>query len=328
MVYLLLLIGLALILAGANFLTEGAAGLARRLHMSDFLIGLTIIAIGTSMPELIVSLLSAIDGKTDMAIGNVIGSNLFNGFVILGLCALIRPIGYTPQNIRRDIPFGIAAALLLIAAALPFGAEGSIGRAEGIVLLLAYAGFLWSTIRCSEKPESSAETSAEAAKKAGASAGTSAAAAKLLPLWRVALMVVGGLTALVGGGELVLDSAVKIARSWGVSDAFISITLLAGGTSLPELASSVVSLLKGRPAMALGNVLGSNITNLLLILGLSASVHPLSTTGITALDFGMLLLSALLLLLTAFAFRRRELDRIEGALFLAIYLTYIVVLLR
>ena len=312
MTYLLLFVGLALIIAGAHYLTEGASALARRLRMSDFLIGLTIVAIGTSMPELIVSLLSAIDGKTDMAIGNVIGSNLFNGFVILGLCALIRPIAYTDDNIRRDIPFGIVASLVLVAAALPFGAEGVIGRAEGLILLLLFALFMYVTIRGSKQPEP--EPAADTA--------------ATLPLGWVIVQVAGGLAALVGGGELVLDSAVKIARSWGVSDAFISITLLAGGTSLPELASSVASLVKRRPAMALGNVLGSNIMNILLILGLSATVHPLSTTGLTALDFGMLLASTILLLLTAFAFRRRAIDRIEGALFLVIYVSYIAALLR
>ena len=323
MTYLLLIVGLVLIIAGANYLTEGASALARRLRMSDFLIGLTIVAIGTSMPELIVSLLSALDGKTDMALGNVIGSNLFNGFVILGLCALIRPIPYTRDNIRRDIPFGIVAALLLIAAALPFGAQGSVVRGEGIVLLLAYAAFMYVTIRGSKQPEP-----AEPAESAGTPAEPKADAPRPMALWLTAVLIVGGLAALVGGGELVLDSAVKIARSWGVSDAFISITLLAGGTSLPELASSIASLVKGRSAMALGNVIGSNITNILLILGLSAAAHPLSTTDITTLDFGMLLASAVLLLLTAFAFRRAALDRVEGALFLVIYLSYIALLLR
>lgn len=308
---LLLLIGLALILAGANYLTDGASALAQRLRMPEFLIGLTVVAVGTSMPELIVSLLSAVEGKTEMAIGNIIGSNLFNGLVILGCCALIRPIRYTRDNIRFDIPFGIlAAALLLAAVALPAGEPAAIGRLEGLVLLLCYAAILRFTIRHAERPEASAATQPP---KAG---------------WAIALLLLGGLAGLVFGGELFLDSATKIARQLGVSEAVISITLLAGGTSLPELASAVVALVKRKPALALGNVIGSNIANIFLILGLSSVIHPLSTGSLTRIDFGAVLLSAVLLWFTNFTFRRKAIDRPEGVLFLALYAGYLWLLLR
>ena len=263
---LLLILGLALILGGANLLTDGAAALAQRFRVPEFIIGLTIVAVGTSTPELVVSVLSSVARNSDVAIGNVVGSNLFNVFVILGVCALIAPMPLTAGNIRRDIPFGAGASLLLLLLASdrifrPHAAD-TIGRLDGIL------------------------------------------------------------------GELFLRSATRIARSLGVSESVIAITLVAGGTSLPELASSVVSLLKGKTEMALGNVIGSNIANILLILGVSSAIHPLSMGNITTFDLLMVLLSSLLLLAAAFTFRRRCIDRWEGVLFLSIYGAYLWYLFR
>lgn len=308
---LLLLVGLALILGGAHFLTDGAAAVAQRFRVPEFIIGLTVVAIGTSTPELVVSILSALAGKCDLAIGNVVGSNLCNVFAIVGLCALIRPIALTAGNIRRDIPFGMIGSLLLLLLSgdryLGFGDANTISRFEGIVMLLLYILLLLYTIRHTPRPEA-AET---------------ADSGRPVRLWLAVVMIVGGLAALIGGGELFLDSAVKIARHFGVSDSVIAITLVAGGTSLPELASSLVSLLKGRSEMALGNVLGSNIANILLILGSSATIHPLSLGSITLTDLLMVVLSSLLLFVAAFTFRRKAIDRVEGAIFLAIYVAYI-----
>lgn len=307
---LTLLLGLGLILGGANYLTDGAAALAQRLRVPEFIVGLTVVAVGTSAPELTVSLLSALAGQSDMAVGNVVGSNLFNTLVILGLCALIRPVALTRENIRRDIPLGLGAALLLALLAsdrtLGLGAADRLGRGDGAAMLLLYAAMLWYTIRTTPRPPRSDAPSAPGMRP-----------------WLMAAMIVGGLAALVWGGELFLGSATRIARAAGISEATIAITLLAGGTSLPELASSVVSLMKGKAEMALGNVIGSNVANILLILGLSASINPLTMGGITPADLGMTLLSALLLFLAAFTFRRRELDRWEGAIFLVIYGLYI-----
>lgn len=310
---LLLLVGLGLILAGANFLTDGSAALAKRFRVPEFIIGLTIVAVGTSTPELVVSVLSAIGGQSDVAIGNIVGSNIFNVFAILGVCALIRPLGLTADNIRRDIPFGMVASLLLVALVsdsfFASGATDRIGRIDGIVMLLLYVLLVGYTIRITGHTEASTtDTGTTTPRMHGG---------------LIALAIIGGLAGLIFGGELFLDNATALARRLGVSESVIALTLVAGGTSLPELASSVVSLLKGKAEMALGNVIGSNIANILLILGLSATIRPLTPEGITLFDFGMVLLSALLLFVAAFTFRRKAIDRWEGVLFLLIYIGYI-----
>lgn len=314
---LLLIVGLGLILAGANFLTDGSAALAQRFRVPEFIIGLTVVAVGTSTPELVVSVLSAIGGQSDVAIGNVVGSNIFNVFVILGVCALIRPVPLTAGNIRRDIPFGVLVSLLLLALAqdslLCKGAADRIGRLDGVAMLALYILLMWYTIRKTKRPEATAPTEGSKAPMAA---------------WLTAVMIVGGLAGLVFGGEMFLRSATSIARSLGVSESVIAITLVAGGTSLPELASSLVSLFKGKAEMALGNVIGSNIANILLILGVSATIHPLSMGGITFWDLLMVLLSSVVVFLAAFTFKRKAIDRWEGALFVAIYAVYIWYLIR
>lgn len=313
---LLLIVGLGLILAGANFLTDGSAAVAQRLRVPEFIIGLTIVAVGTSTPELVVSVLSAIAGKSDVAIGNIVGSNIFNVFVILGICALIRPLPLTRSTIRRDIPIGMVVSLLLFVLAsdalLHLGPTDRLGRGDGILMFILYVALMWYTIRAAGRTE---EAPAE---------GTKAPMAA----WLAAVMIVGGLAGLVFGGELFLDSATALARQLGVSESVIAITLVAGGTSLPELASSVVSLVKGKADMALGNVIGSNIANILLILGLSATINPLTMGGITTTDLAVVILTSLLLFLTAFTFRRRAVDRWEGVIFLVIYALYIWQLVR
>lgn len=309
---LLLIIGLALILGGANFLTDGASALAQRLHMPEFLIGLTIVAIGTSMPEMVVSVISSINGQPDMAIGNVVGSNIFNIFLILGMCAVVRPIAFTKTNIRFDIPFGVAASVLLIVLALDTvigtGPIDSISRFDGGLMLLLYIALMIYTIRTAERP-----TESESDKKP-------------MAVWLMTVMILGGLGGLIFGGELFLDSATKLARAMGISESVIAITLVAGGTSLPELASSIVSLVKGKADMALGNVVGSNIFNILGILGVASLINPLTMGGITPRDLFVVLLSAVLVFLSAFTFRRQTLDRTEGVLFLAICAGYIYLL--
>ena len=314
---LLLIVGLGLILAGANFLTDGSAALAQRFRVPEFIIGLTVVGVGTSTPELVVSVLSAIGGQSDVAIGNVVGSNIFNVFVILGVCALIRPVPLTAGNIRRDIPFGVLVSLLLLALAqdslLCKGAADRIGRLDGAAMLALYILLMWYTIRKTKRPEATAPTEGYKAPMAA---------------WLTAVMIVGGLAGLVFGGEMFLRSATSIARSLGVSESVIAITLVAGGTSLPELASSLVSLFKGKAEMALGNVIGSNIANILLILGVSATIHPLSMGGITVWDLLMVLLSSVVVFLAAFTFKRKAIDRWEGALFVAIYAVYIWYLIK
>lgn len=317
----LLILGLALILGGANFLTDGSAALAQRFRVPEFIVGLTIVAVGTSTPELVVSVLSAAAGNSDVAIGNIVGSNIFNVFLILGVCALIAPLPLTGGNIRRDLPFLTAVSVLLLLLTsdrlLGLGEVDAIGRIDGIVMLLLYIALIRYTIRAERRTAAQATQTTQTEKPQ-----------RSRSLWLIVVMIAGGLAGLIFGGELFLDSASAIARALGVSESVIAITLVAGGTSLPELASSVVSLLKGKSEMALGNVIGSNIANILLILGLSATIHPLTLGGITRIDLLTVLLSSLLLFVTAFTFRRKAVDRWEGAIFLVIYALYIGYLVR
>lgn len=317
----LLILGLALILDGANFLTDGSAALAQRFCVPEFIVGLTIVAVGTSTPELVVSVLSAAAGNSDVAIGNIVGSNIFNVFLILGVCALIAPLPLTGGNIRRDLPFLTAVSVLLLLLTsdhlLGLGEVDAIGRIDGIVMLLLYIALIRYTIRAERRTAAQATQTTQTEKPQ-----------RSRSLWLIVVMIAGGLAGLIFGGELFLDSASAIARALGVSESVIAITLVAGGTSLPELASSVVSLLKGKSEMALGNVIGSNIANILLILGLSATIHPLTLGGITRIDLLTVLLSSVLLFVTAFTFRRKAVDRWEGAIFLVIYALYIGYLVR
>ncbi len=310
---LLLIVGLAMILIGANFLTDGSAAVAERFRVPEFIIGLTIVAVGTSTPELVVSTLSSIEGNSSIAIGNVVGSNAFNVFVILGICALIRPLRLTASNIRRDIPILMAVSLLLLFCVsdkyLHLADIDHISRVEGIAMLLLYGLVMWYTIR--QTPRAVAEAEEREEKK------------KPVAMWLAAVMIAGGLFGLIYGGDLFLAHATAIAKTLGVSDSVIAITLVAGGTSLPELASSVVSLMKGKADMALGNVIGSNIANILLILGICSTIQPLTMGGITLVDIMTVVLGSLLLFVSAFTFRKRELDRVEGGIMLLLYVGYI-----
>ena len=306
-----LLAGLVLILLGADWLTDGAAEVAKRFRMSEFVVGLTVIAIGTSTPELAVSLLSALKGQSEMAVGNVVGSNIFNIFVTVGICAIIAPIALTRNNIRRDIPILVAVSLLLLAC----GCRGIISRPTGIAMTVLYAAYLWYTVRTSRPDDDSP------ADATGKDAGRH-------PAWLLTAMIAGGLCALVGGGEMFVHGATELARRLGVSESVIAITIVAGGTSLPELASSVVSLLKGRGGMALGNAIGSNTANILLVLGASAAAHPLTFGTIAAADLCAVVAGSVLLLLTAFTFRRKAVDRWEGVIFIVLYALYIAWLIK
>lgn len=308
---ILLLVGLALILFGANYLTDGSAALARRFHLSEFIVGLTIVAIGTSTPELVVSVISAIHGSGEMAIGNVTGSNLFNGLLILGISTLIRPVPLTSDNIKKDIPLGILAAIVLLVVCcdvlLGSDLRNNIGRDEGIILLLLFVVFISYTIFSAKAPEGEEVVEQQ----------------KQMPIWLMLIMIVGGLAALVFGGNLFQTSAVEVARALGVSESMIAITLLAGGTSLPELATSVVSALKGKAEMAMGNVLGSNISNIFLVLGASATITPLSLGGISMVDLLTVLGASILLWITAFSFKRNKIDRPEAVILIVAYIVYI-----
>ncbi len=316
--YILLIVGLVLLTYGANLLTKGCVGMAARFRVPEFIVGLTVMAVGTSMPELTVSTLSAIGGSSDMAIGNVTGSNIFNTLIILGICAMIRPMVFTKENIRRDIPICIAASALLLVMALYIGTPEGVGRVEGIILFLLYIAFVLYSIRSAKKDAPDAEAGTDDGKQTEATMG-----------WgKILFFIVVGLAGLIYGGNLCLDSATAIARAWGVSEAIIAITIVAAGTSLPELASSVAAIANGKLSLALGNIIGSNVANILLILGLCGSIKPLTMGGITPLDMWMVVGSAVLLLLSALAIGQRRITRLEGVLYLAIYVAYVVLLMK
>lgn len=314
MVYVTLVLAFVLIIVGATLLTDGSVALAKRLNVPEFIVGLTIVAVGTSMPELTVSLLSALAGKGDMAIGNVVGSNAFNTLMILGVCALFSPLTFTKSNIRRDIPICILATLALLVVTL-FNQD--INRFEGAILLLGYIVMIVFMIRA-EKRAMLAEVQP---------VDQDVKPVKLMPMWRVPIWILAGLAGLIYGGELFVNSASDIARSWGVSEAVIAITLVAGGTSMPELASSLVSVLKGNTSLALGNVLGSNIANILLILGACSTVTPLTMGGVAMSDIYIVVASTFVLMLSALVIGRDKLTRFEGVVFVLCYAVYVYTLI-
>ena len=304
--YLILIGSLALIIIGAMMLTDGSVALAGRFRVPEFVVGLTIVAIGTSMPELAVSFFAALEGSADISIGNVVGSNVFNVYAALGVCGLFAPMLFTRSNVRRDIPLCIAvSALFLIVVAT----GGNINRTEGIILLASYIAMLYFTIRADRKRlmEQSCEVDDT----------------PTMPIWRIVVWIVGGLLGLIYGGQYCVESASAIARSLGVSEATIAITLIAGGTSLPELASSLVSILRGSPSLALGNILGSNIANILLILGVCSTITPLQLGDVTMVDIAIAVSAPVALLITALIIGRNKLTRIESLALLAIYAVYV-----
>ena len=309
MEYIILIISLVGIVFGADFLVAGAVSIARKYKVSDFVIGAAIVGVGTSMPELVVSFIGALQGNADVAIGNVVGSNIFNVFLILGLCALVSPLPFTRNNIRFDIPFVFIASILFMVVALDtvfgLGDIDRIGRVEGALMFLGYVAVVVWSVRSSKKDEQTV------------------AAEPRMKMWVAVLAVLGGLVALVVGSRLFVDGASAVARALGVSDALIAITLVACGTSLPELASGLVSVAKGQTGMALGNVLGSNLFNILFILGGCSMITPLTLGDIDIIDISMVVLAAVLPFIFAFTLKGRKLDRIEGAAMVLIYIGYV-----
>ena len=304
--------GLVMILVGSDWLVDGASGVARKYGISEFIIGMTIVGIGTSMPELVSSVISAVQGHGDMALGNVTGSNICNILLILGVTALISPIKYTRSNIRKDVPFAILVSLFLIVMLYNgFGLFGEMGtpgisRVDALYLLLIFAVFMIDSFRLAKN---GAEEEVEVVKP--------------MPMGKAVVFILLGLAGLVFGGRVFVDHTVSIAERFHVSEAFISITLMAVGTSLPELATCVVAAMKGKNQLALGNVIGSNIFNISLIIGTSAVISPFEIQSISTVDMAMVMVAVVLLWLAAFTFKKKTLDRVEGALFLLTYVAYI-----
>lgn len=305
MEYIILILSLAGIVFGADFLVAGAVSVARRYHVSDFVIGAAIVGVGTSMPELVVSFLGAVNGNADVATGNVVGSNIFNVLGILGLTALLFPVAIGKKELKFEIPLCIVLSVLLMVLALNFfnGSTAVIGRVDGIILLLLFVGFMWYSFARDRKSAVAMESAEE----------------ENSPLWLAVVKIVGGLALLITSCDFFVDNAVLIAKSFGVNDAFISLTLIACGTSLPELAASLAAAVKKNTALALGNIIGSNIFNITLILGLSSQVMPLNSAGITAVDYMVMI--AAVLLTTIFGLRGK-IGRMGGALMFLCFVAY------
>ena len=302
---LLLLVGLGLVVLGADWLVNGASSIARRAGISEFVIGLTIVGFGTSCPELVVSLSGAIEGNSDISVGNVVGSNIFNVLFILGLTAMVLPVGMTDKNRRIDIPITLGATFLLVILGITGSMSGPvISRWEGVLMLLVFSAYLFHCFKSDSKDEFSETQQAT------------------LSITKSIALTLTGLAGLIFGGDLFVDSATALARQIGVSDKFIAVTILAGGTSLPELATSLVAAIKGKEQLALGNILGSNVFNAMMILGLSSVITPLSFASMTIVDIITLVLSAVLLLIWAYTGRKNRIDRREGAAMLLCYVAY------
>ena len=322
--YLLLVVGLGLLLLAANYLVDSSVAIAQRAKISNFIIGLTIVGIGTSAPELFVSVSSALNkvpNNGDIAMGNVLGSNIANIFLILGVTAAILPFPIERLQRVRDIPFLIFMSVLVMAIAndsIVPGLDSSLNMLDGIVLLIVFIGYMgWVVIQKGKDPKQALIEADEEAK-------SSLTGKSPWLLWPIAL---ASLALLIYGGNLFLDSAKNLAKAWGLSDAVIAITIVAVGTSLPELVTAIIAASKKNPQLALGNVIGSNLFNLMFILGVASTVRPLSFQSINIVDYLVMLVAALMLYLVIYTFKKNKFDRIEGIIFLAIYFAYIVYLL-
>jgi len=311
---ILLAFGFVLLIKGANFLIDGSVSLARKHKVSDLAIGLTIVAFGTSMPELVVNLFASLDGHSSIVLGNIIGSNNFNLFVILGITAIISPLAVQSVTVWREIPFSLLAAiaLLVLANLFPASANLAITRAESLLLLSLFILFLYYIFKQMKKTPVVNDNQNT----------------PMLNSSKTWLYVVGGLILLVTGGKLVVDSAVDIATQIGISQKVIGLTIIAAGTSLPELVTSVTAALKKNSDIAVGNIIGSNIFNIALILGTSAFVSPVRYDKAFNLDLYMLIAGTLLLFIAMFSGGNKRLDRWEGAVLLSIYVGYTIYLLR
>ena len=320
----MLLVGLGLLLLAANYLVDSSVAIARRAKISNFIIGLTIVGIGTSAPELFVSVSSALSNvpnNGDIAMGNVLGSNIANVFLILGVTAMILPFPIERLQRVRDIPFLIFMSILVMAIAndamFP-GLDSSLNRLDGIVLLIVFIGYMgWAVIQKGKDPKKAIEEADEEAKSSLSGKNP----------WLLWLIAVASLALLIYGGNLFLDSAKKLASAWGMSDAVIAITIVAVGTSLPELVTAIIAASKKNPQLALGNVIGSNLFNLMFILGTASTVKPLYFQSINIIDYAVMVVAAVLLYVVVFTFKKNKFDRIEGVIFFLGYISYMVYLL-
>ncbi len=307
---LFILVGIVLVLWGADRLTDGAVAVAEKMKMPQIVIGLTIVAMGTSMPEFCVSLVSALKGTTDLAVGNIVGSNIFNTLLIVGVSAWVAPMTILKSTVRKDIPFALFASVILLIMCL----DGNISRLDAGILFVLFLVFMYVTLKGAKTKDddTTAKTDSIEDNK------------KPMATWLSIVWIIVGLACLIGGSNLFVEGATKVAEHIGVSEAVIGLTIVAGGTSLPELATSVVSARKGNSGIAIGNVLGSNVFNILAILGVTGVITPMHLQGITILDLSMMVFSTLLVWL--FSFTKYKIARWEGIVLTIVFIGYMVVL--
>lgn len=311
MEWITLIVGFAFLIKGADLLVDGASALAKKMKISDLVIGLTVVAFGTSTPELFVNIFAAIGGNTEIAIGNILGSNIFNVFVILGLSSLVYPLHVAHNTIWKEIPFSLLAAVMVFVLAndalIDAQTSSMLSRIDGIVLLAFFAIFICYVVAVARQDNQSLQ--GEVIHKMG--------------LWKVVFFIAGGLAGLVFGGKLLVEAAVTIARTLGVSESLIGFTIVAGGTSLPELATSAVAAYKRNSDIAVGNIVGSNIFNIFYILGISAVIRPIPFTAANNFDVWVTILSSCALFASMFIGKRRFMERGEGAFFVVCYIAYV-----
>ena len=309
-----IIVGIVLVLWGADRLTEGSVAVAERMNIPQIVIGLTVVAMGTSMPEFCVSLISALKGTPDLAVGNVVGSNIFNSLFIVGITATIAPMAILRATVMKDIPFALVASVILLMMCL----DGRIGRIDAAVLFSLFMIFMFMTLQSAKINKQELEEENKLAEKA----------LKRVPKMSPAMSVVwilAGLACLIGGSTLFVEGASKLATSLGVSEAVVGLTIVAGGTSLPELATSIVSARKGSSGIAIGNVLGSNVFNILGILGVTGLICPMQLQGITDTDLSMLVIS--MIMIWFFSFTKYIIERWEGLILSATFIGYIAYLI-
>lgn len=309
-----IIVGIVLVLWGADRLTEGSVAVAERMNIPQIVIGLTVVAMGTSMPEFCVSLISALKGTPDLAVGNVVGSNIFNSLFIVGITATIAPMAILRATVMKDIPFALVASVILLMMCL----DGRIGHIDAAVLFSLFMIFMFMTLKSAKINKQELEEENKLAEKALKSVP------KMSPAMSV-VWILAGLACLIGGSTLFVEGASKLATSLGVSEAVVGLTIVAGGTSLPELATSIVSARKGSSGIAIGNVLGSNVFNILGILGVTGLICPMQLQGITDTDLSMLVIS--MIMIWFFSFTKYIIERWEGLILSATFIGYIAYLI-
>ena len=317
---LFLCLGLALVLGGANYLTEGATAVAKRFKLSDLIIGMTVVAFGSSTPDFVVSFTSTLQGKGAMAVGNIVGANIFDILLVVGLCAMIKPVVIGRSTLQKEFPLVVLSSIVLGLMAcdvlIDHMSQNLIDRSDGLIMLCFFIIYGYVTYKIATSPDTSSQ-----------SAGNNEVSAKPMKIWLAILMIAGGLAGLVIGGNWFVSSASGVAEKAGMSESLVALTIVAVGSSLPDLSTSVVAALKGHSGIAIGNVVGSCIMNVFFILGVCSTVKPLELGTINSIDFGVLVLGSILILLFGGMWGKRTINRLEGAVLFLGYVGYILYLI-